>query len=144
MAPGFDGEEPMDNPEDEARYEADIKAEAQAYAPNGQEPSYDMPAPKEPIKAATAFLIVCMPDGVKAAYSDVNTPLELEREATLNDMFEGACQVQRDVTIMQMTNHVVSNTINGMMMAMAQQAEMARNQKIATKLASKGIHLPGQ
>lgn len=95
---------------------------------------YDIPQPKEPIKAATAFLIVCMPDGIKAAYSDVNTPLELEREATLNDMFEGACQVQRDVTIMQMTNHVVSNTVNGLMMAMQQQMMAAQNQQLASQV----------
>jgi len=113
---------------------------------NGQaaEPSYDMPAPPEPLKAATAFLVVVLPDGMAAAYADVNMPLDLEREATLNDMFSAAAQVQRDVTIMTMTNQVVNNTINGLMMAMAQQAEMVRNQKIASKLASKGIHIPGQ
>lgn len=117
----------------------------EVHGENGQEPGqYDMPAPREPLKATTAFLVVVMPDGVAAAYSDVNTPLELERESTLNDMYSGAAQVQRDVTIMTMTNQVVSNTINGMMMAMAQQAEMARNQKIVSKLQAKGIHVPGQ
>lgn len=109
------------------------------HAPEGH--GYDIP-PREPMKALTAFLVVCMPDGTKMAMSDVNTPLELERESTLNDMFEGAAQVQRDVTLMQMTNHVVSQTINGLMMAMAQQAQSMKDAKIAQKLASKGIHVP--
>jgi hypothetical protein len=115
---------------------------------NGQEPlgnvadGYDLPAPPEALKAATAFLIVVLPDGTAAAYSDVNMPLDLERESTLNDMYSAAAQVQRDVMIMTMTNQVVNNTINGLMMAMAQQAEMAKNAKIAAKLQAKGIHLP--
>jgi hypothetical protein len=98
------------------------------------EAKYDIPQPREPLKALTAFLIVCMPDGIKAAYSDVNTPLELEREATLNDMFEGAAQVQRDVTIMQMTNNVVNNTVNGLMMAMQQQMLAAQDRQIANQV----------
>ena len=106
------------------------------------EASYDMPAPPEPLEAPTAFLIVCFPNGTAAAYSDVNMPLKLEREATLNDMYSAAAQVQRDVMIMTITGQVVNNTVNGLMMAMAQQMEAAKNAKIAAKLASKGIHLP--
>lgn len=95
---------------------------------------YDIPPPPEVQEAVTAFLVVCMPDGTKAAFSDVDKPLKLERPATLNDMFEGAAQVQRDVQIMMMTSQVVNNTINGMMMAMQQQMEAMANQKLANQI----------
>jgi hypothetical protein len=95
---------------------------------------YDLPPPPDVVEATTAFLVICLPDGTKAAFSDVNTPLKLEREATLNDMFEGAAQVQRDVTIMQMTGQVVNNTVNGLMMAMQQQMQAAQNAQLANQV----------
>lgn len=119
-------------------HEYDMPAEHE-HAENGE---YSIPPPPPATHAVTAFLIVCHPDGTKVAFSDVNLPLELEREATLNDMYDGCGQVRRDIEIMQVTGQVVNNTINGMMMAMAQQMEAAKNAKIAEKLASKGIHVP--
>jgi hypothetical protein len=107
---------------------------------NGQ---YDI-QPQEAVHAKTAFLVVQMPDGSFVAHSDVNTPVILEHEATLNDMYCGAAQVQRDVTIMQTNQHITTNVVNGLMMAMQQQMEAAQAAKIANKLAQKGIHVPGR
>lgn len=110
------------------------------------ENGYDITPAEAPeaVKATTAFLVVCYPDGRKTAVSDVNLNLELEREATLNDMYDGAGQVQRDIMLMLESNTIASQTVNGMMQAMAQQAEMMRQMKIEQKLAEKGIRVPGR
>ena len=96
---------------------------------------YEMPQPQEATKATTAFLVVCYSDGRKAAISDVNTLLELEREATLNDMYDGAGQVMRDIEIMMTTNHVVQNMVNAQMQIAAQAKQMAENEAVVQKLS---------
>jgi hypothetical protein len=101
--------------------------------------SYEIPPPAEAMKAVTAFLVVTKADGTHTAFADVNTPLELERAATINDMYVGAAQVMRDVEIMQITQNVVQNVINAQMQ-MAQQA-MAAQQDV--QLANK-IMMPNR
>lgn len=103
-----------------------------------QNGSYEIPPPPAPLKAITAFLVVYTPDGGFQGFNDVTVPLELERAATINDMTAGCAQVMRDAEIMLITNNVVQNLINAQM----QIAEQAQTQKLAAKLASKGIHLP--
>lgn len=107
--------------------------EAHVHDTNG---AHEIPVSSPPIEAATAFLVVVMPDGVAVAYSDVNTSLNLQREAHLNDMYAGAAQVMRDVTIMQMTQTVVQNTVAGLMQVMQAQMEAVQNQQIAKQVLS--------
>lgn len=99
--------------------------------PNGK---YDIPVPAEPLRATTAFLVVIHPDGTAAAYSDVNMPVVLEREPTLNEMYAGSAQVMKDVQTMQMTQNVVQQVVNAMMQVAQQQMMAAQNQQIANKV----------
>lgn len=96
----------------------------------------------EPLVATTAFLVVCLPDGTKTAYSDVNIPIVLEREVTLNDMYDGCGQVMRDIQTMQLTSQITNSTINGVVMALDHKTKQAEAQQLADKLRSQGIHLP--
>ncbi|HET7110186.1 MAG TPA: hypothetical protein VFI41_04900 [Gemmatimonadales bacterium] len=115
------------HPDDMVELTQDEIDEAKAYAPNP-------PAEKEPIKAITAYLVVQMPDGSYVAFTDANTPLELEREATLHDIHAGACQTQRDVMIMHMTQNVVQNTVAAMMQAMAAQMQAVQDQALVKQV----------
>lgn len=103
---------------------------------------YDIPPAPEPTKALTAFLIVVGEEGQALAYSDVNMPLKLQREPSLNEMYAACAQVMKDVQILQLAPHVASQTINGMLQAMAQQAQMVADAKIKAKLREKGLRVP--
>lgn len=122
-----------DHSHEEEVLDPEIVKEAQAYAKG----SYDLPPPApapEAMKAVTAFLVVTKSDGSHVGIADVNTPLELERPATINDMYVGSAQVMRDVEIMQITQNVVQNVINAQMQ-MAQQAMAAQeNVKLANQI----------
>lgn len=106
---------------------------------HGEEPSpgYQLPDPPEPeeaVEAVTAFLVVQMKDGSSVAFTDVNKPVKLERGATLNDLYAGACQVQRDVTTMMRSAHLT----NSVMMAMAQQMQAAQDHMLAQQVMGNG------
>lgn len=104
-------------------------------APEGKvADGYDIPVPPEPLKGTTAFLVVISADGTAAAYADVNMPVVLEREPTLNEMYTGAAQVMKDVQIMQLTQNVVQNVVGGMMQVAQQQMQAVQNQQLAAKV----------
>lgn len=90
--------------------------------------------------ALTAFLVVVTPDGSAFATSELHKIAEIlpSREATVVDMRRACQEVVFDVNAMQTAQQTV-----GLMQQQAQlMAEEARGQKIAQKLATKGIHVP--
>lgn len=107
-----------------------------------EESSYDIPPAAEAAECVTAFLVIQQLDGSFIAMSDINAAVRLQREPTLNDMYLGGAQVQRDANMLMTSARISADTVNGMLQAMAAQMEAAQNAKIAAKLASKGIHVP--
>lgn len=112
-------------------------------------PGYDMPTPLTPEQAAalengrkclTAFLVVIEPDGTSWATNDVNMDMVLERPPTMGDMYRGCAEVMKDIT----TTEASQKTVSLMMQAQAQMAHQMQQEKIAAKLASKGIRVPGR
>lgn len=98
------------------------------------EQGYDIPTPPEPQKALTGFLVLIDANGTAVAYSDINTPVILDREPTLNEMYAGSAQVMKDVHTMQLTNHVVGNVVQAMMQVAQQQMQAAQDQQLASQL----------
>jgi hypothetical protein len=117
-----------------------------------QEASYDLPSPPTPEEAeaieratnarpcATAFLVVIEPDGTAWATSDCNLDVRLSKPANVSDMYRACAEVMKDIA----ASTTAERTVNMMMQATAQMAEQQRQDKIAMKLASKGIHVPGR
>lgn len=114
-----------------------------------QEAVYDIPAPPTPEDAEraanarpcmTAFLVVIEPDGTAWATSDCNVDLALNRPASVQDFARGCGDVLRDVE----HSMLAERTVNMMLQATQQMAEVQRQNKIATKLMQKGIHVPGR
>jgi hypothetical protein len=103
---------------------------------------YDIPPPPNPEarKALTAFLVVVEPDGTSWATNDVNLDLVLERPPTLGDMYRGCAEVSKDIA----TSEAAQKTVGLMMQAQAQMAQQMQQEKIAAKLAQKGIRVPGR
>jgi hypothetical protein len=92
--------------------------------------------------AITAFLVVVGPDGGAFATSELTKITEVlpQREATVQDMRRACQDVVFDVNAMQTAQQTVA-----VMQQQAQaMADQARNAKIAAKLQSKGIHVPGR
>lgn len=90
--------------------------------------------------ALCAFLVVVTPDGSAFATSELGKITEIlpQRDATVVDMRRACQEVVHDVNAMQTAQQTV-----GLMQQQAQlMAEEARSQKIAQKLATKGIHVP--
>lgn len=101
----------------------------------------DEPEDVQP-NAITAFLVVVGADGSAFATSELAKLGEIlpAREATIPDMRRACQEVVHDINAMQTSQQTV-----GLMQQSAQQlAEQARNEKIAAKLASKGIQVPGR
>lgn len=93
-----------------------------------------------PPNAVCAFLVVVTPDGAAFATSELSKITEIlpQREATVVDMRRACQEVVFDVNAMQQAQQTV-----GLMQQQAQMmAEEQRSQKIAAKLATKGIHVP--
>ena len=90
--------------------------------------------------AEYVFLVVVTPDGGAFATSEVSKIAEIlpRREATVQDMRRACQEVVHDVNAMQ----TAQQTVGLMQQQAAAMAEQARSQKIAQKLASKGIHVP--
>lgn len=92
--------------------------------------------------ALTAFLVIVGPDGAAFATSELAKIGEIlpARDATVADMRRACQEVVHDVNAMQISQQTV-----GLMQQSAQQmAEEARNAKIAQKLQSRNIHVPGR
>lgn len=115
----------------------------------GDGSGYDMPRPITPEEAArledarkalTAFLIVVESDGTSWATNDVNMDLVLERPPTLGDMYRGCAEVMKDIE----TSEAAQKSVTLMMQAQAQMAQAMQQDKIARKLAEKGIRVPGR
>lgn len=109
--------------------------EAEAPEQNGQA---ELPPMPEPAPAVTAFLVMVNSDGKALAYSDINTPVRMERMASLDDMYGACAQVMRDVQILQTSPIVAQQVINAQM----QVAEQIKQQKLGQKLIEKGMRLP--
>lgn len=107
--------------------------------------NYDLPTPMtpeqaEPRKALTAFLVVVEDDGTAWATDDVAMSLALQRPPTVGDMYRASAEVMRDIQA-----SVTAERTTQYMAAMgAQAAEHQRQDKIARKLAEKGIRVPGR
>jgi hypothetical protein len=91
-------------------------------------------------KALTAFLIVVEPDGMAWATNDVNMDLVLERPPMLGDMYRACAEVMKDIE----TTEASQKTVSLMMQAQAQMAQQMQQEKIARRLAEKGIRVPGR
>jgi len=119
----------------------------------GDEPQYVMPTPISPEdaerieqarKCLTAFLIVVEPDGTSWATNDVNMDMVLERSPTQGDMYRACAEVMKDIASSETAARTAQLTVSMMMQASAQLAEHQRQEKIATRLAEKGIRVPGR
>jgi hypothetical protein len=125
--------------------------EMPAEAPGGPQeaPSYDLPPPPTPEQAAalenarkalTGFLVVIDVDGTAWATNDINMDLVLERPPMLGDMYRACAEVMKDIE----TTESAQKTVGLMMQAQQQMAQQLQQDKIARKLAEKGIRVPGR
>lgn len=91
---------------------------------------------------STAFLVIIGEGGAAFATSDLAKIGEIlpAREATVVDMRRACQEVVHDVNAMQ----VAQQTVGLMHQSAQEMAEQQRNAKIAAKLQSKGIHVPGR
>ena len=117
------------------------------------EASYSMPAPLTPEdaeryekahRAGTAFLVVIEPDGTSWATPDVNMDVVLARPATPGDMYRACSEVLKDLAATTAAQQAVQLFAQVFPQVQAQYAELERQNKIARKLASQGIHVPGR
>lgn len=90
--------------------------------------------------ALTMFVIVVQSDGTAVAFSDLSvlTDVVPAREATLSDIRNGAQQAVHDANAIQIAQH----TAGLMQQTAMQMAEQQRSEKIAAKLAERGIKVP--
>lgn len=86
--------------------------------------------------ARTAFLVVVGYDGSAVATHDVNLELEIEREASIDDMYAGAALVVRDIEASLAAKHVVF----GMQQGVQQLAARQRDLSAASALQTRGIN----
>lgn len=105
-------------------------------------PGYEIPPvpAQETRRALTAFLVVVEHDGIAWATNDCNLDVVCDRQATLKDMYPACASVMKDIQVTETTER----TVQTMMHMTAQMAEAQRQEKIAQKLMSKGIHVPGR
>jgi len=106
-------------------------------APDPDEPVED--EPEEEPDGVTAFIVLIGADGSAVVATDLKTPLNVIREATLLDV-RRAC----DELLFNLHNQAVSEaTVMLMHQTTQQMAEQQRTQRLQQKLASKGIQ-PGR
>lgn len=60
-----------------------------------------------PLAVRTAFLVIIGHDGTATATSDCNQSIEIDREASIDDMYAGAAIVLRDIDASIAAKHVV-------------------------------------
>lgn len=104
-----------------------------------EEGAEEQEADPEP-NAECIFLVVISPDGAAFATSEVQKIGEIlpKREATIADMRRACQDVVHDINAQQ----TAMQTVSIMQQQAAAMAEQARSEKIAAKLAQKGIHVP--
>ena len=124
------------------QHQHDVTGNGETPGEPQEAPGYEMPAPPsgEARRCRTAFLVIVEQDGLSWATNDVNLDVIPERQASFHEMYGSCSQVMRDIEISMQAER----TVGMMMQATAQIAEAQRQDKIAQKLMSKGIHVPGR
>lgn len=117
------------------------------------EATYEIPAPPTPEEAErkaaarqclTAFLVVIEDDGSAWATNNIDLVLDPKRPPNMGDMYRASAEVMKDIASMEQTQRTVQMLAQVWPQIAAGQAEAERQQKLAAKLASKGIHVPGR
>ncbi len=86
--------------------------------------------PTGPQKVQTAFLVFVTTDGQTVAHHDITLALEVERPASIDDIFGAVSNVQRDIS----AQSAAAATMMMQQQVMAQMAQQQQAQQIASKL----------
>jgi len=135
------------------------REEQRAAEMNGEMPvapgeaSYDIPAPPTPEEidrqaearpCLSAFLIVIEEDGTAWSTNNIDMVVAPKRQPSLGDMYRSCAEVMKDIECMETSQRTVQMLAQVWPQIAAQQKEIDRQEKMATKLMQKGIHVPGR
>lgn len=87
----------------------------------------------EVMQARTAFLVIIGYDGSATATSDVNTSLEIEHEASIDELYTGSALVVRDIEASLAAKHVVFGMQQGVQQLAARQQDISAAQQLAAR-----------
>lgn len=131
MSENGDAPQVEEEPVEAAGYDIPGAAEAPQQPPLG--------SPENPIHGRTSFIVVVDLEGGATAYGDASINVEVERPATLEDMWRACSEVLRDIEESKTAAHTVALLQQMTMQAQQAMMEAQQAQKIRQALAKKGV-----